>query len=719
MPKPHVLLATLVCLLGTIPSPCIGTECNETCGNIKIIYPFYLNTSKVDCGLLGYDLVCDNNNTTFLYLGTNQKYEVLDLGPEEITINPLSSQNCTSNNLLSFNLSTNSFKISPQNMLQLYNCNKTCDNCPLLGNYSGNTSFPVSCSNAQRTCCENLGDSSFFNSSKSQMQDFTGGYRSLKNYSTDYKCSSFTSWAYSSINTSLSFSAEYGLMLEWFISGSCACSSNAACTNNSDGYTCKCNSNYTGDGYPNGTGCKSTYTGFLHNPSTQHDKKNNTNQTSPASPAENKKRSSILTTAIVALVVIAAATIIGAAVVAGAVVFRRRKGNLLLRRRMIAGSYRKGDVDGFDALLSGMESFSYKQLDRATKGFASSEKLGNGACGSVYAASLEDGRRVAVKRLHHFNTQIGYQQTVNELSVLSTVKHRNLVRLLGCCMESADPLLVFEYVSNGTLAEHLQRERGEALDWFTRLTIAAETADALAYLHTMDPPILHRDVKSRNILLDHDFNTKVADFGLSRMGLSPSADISHISTIPQGTPGYLDPDYHQNFHLSDKSDVYSFGVVLIEIISALKPVDFSREKKEVNLAALAVAKIGGGSLDDIIDRSLEAHRKSNVRAMVQRVAELAFRCLAYDKDARPSMTEVLEELLLIRGSAMSPLTDITEDDSVCSSWIDAQGTSHHDSGSSLSSSEADRFLLSKPEPLSPAGVVQASWEIKDSSSQDV
>lgn len=414
--------------------------------------------------------------------------------------------------------------------------------------------------------------------------------------------------------------------------------------------------------------------------------------------------------------VIIAALILGSAVVIGAVLFRKRKDNISSNRGMMGESCRKGDVNGLDVLLSGMELFTHKQLDKATKGFSSSEKLGNGACGAVYAAKLEDGRRVAVKRLHHFNTQLGYQQTVNEISVLSAVKHRNLVRLLGCCTECTDPLLVFEYVSNGTLAEHLQRERGDGLDWFTRLTIAAETADALAYLHTMDPPILHRDVKSRNILLDHDFNTKVADFGLSRMGPSPSSDGSHISTIPQGTPGYVDPDYHQNFHLSDKSDVYSFGVVLIEIITALKPVDFSREKKEVNLAALAVAKIGSGSLDDIIDASLQVHKRPNVKAMVQRVAELAFRCLAYDKDARPSMTEVLEELLLIRDSATSPLLDAAEDESESSLWMDAQSSQHHDSSFSLSSSDIDHFLLMKPQQLSPTvSGLQASREKKGSS----
>lgn len=693
MPMPHVLLATLIVFLvaGALPEPCSGSKCKEKCGKIDMIYPFYLkdhNTNLTDgkpgCGLSGYDLECDNDMTTRINLGAQHAYEVLDLRAGEIRINPLFSNRCTEN-LLSFQLANTSFRFSSHNMLQLYSCNRTCQNCsiPLPENHS--IPLPLTCTNLQQLCCESLDISFFYNSSP---HDFTGGYQSLQNYYTHYQCSSFTSWAYASTDATLSFHADYGLKLEWFIKGSCSCSPNALCIPAyGGGYTCKCKQQYIGDGYADGIGCR---------PATSEEKR------------VTKSRSLVLNAVLTSGVIIAA-LILGSAVVIGAVLFRKRKDNLSSNRGMMEASYRKGDLNGLDVLLSGMELFTHKHLDKATKGFSSSEKLGNGACGAVYAAKLEDGRRVAVKRLHHFNTQLGYQQTLNEISVLSAVKHRNLVRLLGCCIDSSDPLLVFEYVSNGTLAEHLQRERGDGLDWFTRLTIAAETADALAYLHTMDPPILHRDVKSRNILLDHDFNTKVADFGLSRMGPSPSCDGSYISTIPQGTPGYLDPDYHQNFHLSDKSDVYSFGVVLIEIITALKPVDFSREKKEVNLAALAVAKIGGGSLDDIIDASLQVHKRPNVKAMVQRVAELAFRCLAYDKDARPPMTEVLEELLLIRASATSPLVDAAEDESESSLWMDAQSSQHHesgfsqhyDSGFSLSSSDIDRFLLVKPQQLSP------------------
>eukprot|EP00249_Psilotum_nudum_P022968 c28706_g1_i1 orf=701-1843(+) len=351
------------------------------------------------------------------------------------------------------------------------------------------------------------------------------------------------------------------------------------------------------------------------------------------------------------------------------------------------------------------ERFSYKELERATNCFSPNQKLGNGGCGTVYAGKLQDGRLVAVKRINYPNTQ-GLQQVVNEVNVLSTAKHRNLVLLLGCCIERVDPLIVFEYVPNGTLTEHLQRERGEGLNWSTRISIATETAEALAYLHSVDPPIYHRDVKSSNILLDYDFKAKVADFGLSRLAFG-LIDASHISTIPQGTPGYLDPEYHQNFHLSDKSDVYSFGVVLIEIISGLKPIDFSRNKKEVNLAALAVAKIGSGCVDEIIDPFLEAHNMPEVRTMIQRVAELAFRCLSFDKDARPTMTEVMEELALIRGETTRSGQSLNLGSSSQSS------RSMEDTPSGLSPSS--RSMATSTDKIFSPTSVQTLWESKETS----
>ncbi|PPD90550.1 hypothetical protein GOBAR_DD12518 [Gossypium barbadense] len=292
---------------------------------------------------------------------------------------------------------------------------------------------------------------------------------------------------------------------------------------------------------------------------------------------------------------------------------------------------------------SSVPFYAYREIEKATNGFSDKQRLGIGAYGAVYSGKLQNVDWVAIKRFR-FRDPASIDQVMNEIKLLSSVSHPNLVRLLGCCIEEGEPILVYEFMPNGTLLQHLQRERGEGLPWTVRLTIAAETAKAIAYLHSVNPPIFHRDIKSRNILLDYNYRSKVADFGLSRLGMTES---SHISTAPQGTPGYLDPQYHQYFHLSDKSDVYSFGVVLVEIITALKVVDFARQHSE-------------GCIDEIIDPYLDPHKDAWTMSSIHNVAELAFRCLAFHGDMRPSMSEVAEEVEHIRLSAwvssMSPST---------------------------------------------------------------
>ncbi|MCH94165.1 wall-associated receptor kinase-like 14-like, partial [Trifolium medium] len=273
--------------------------------------------------------------------------------------------------------------------------------------------------------------------------------------------------------------------------------------------------------------------------------------------------------------------------------------------------------------------YSYKDIEKATNSFSDKQRLGTGAFGTVYSGKLHNDEFVAIKKIRHRDTN-SVDQVMNEIKLLSSVSHPNLVRLLGCCIEEGEQILVYEYMPNGTLSEHLQRERGKGLPWTIRLTIASETANAIAYLHSsIHPPIYHRDIKSSNILLDYNYKSKVADFGLSRLGM---IETSHISTAPQGTPGYVDPQYHQNFHLSDKSDVYSFGVVLVEIITAMKVVDFARPQSEVNLAALAVDRIRRGSIDEIVDPFLEPNRDAWTLYSINKVAELAFRCLAFHSD---------------------------------------------------------------------------------------
>lgn len=294
-------------------------------------------------------------------------------------------------------------------------------------------------------------------------------------------------------------------------------------------------------------------------------------------------------------------------------------------------------------MLGSVRVFTYQELQQATNFFDEKNELGDGGFGAVYLGKLEDGRTVAVKRLYQENSR-RFEQFINEVEILSSLYHPNLVRLYGCTSpESPMLLLVYEYVPNGTLADHLHGSRRSlrGLPWGTRLKIALQTAQALAYLHHIEPPIFHRDVKSNNILLDEHLGVKVADFGLSRL---VPVNVSHVTTAPQGTPGYVDPEYHQCFQLTDKSDVYSFGVVLVELISAKVAVDIMRTRHEISLANMALDKIRRGVLDELVDPDLKIESNEEVKAMVVAVAELAFECLARERDFRPCMKQVVARL---------------------------------------------------------------------------
>lgn len=354
---------------------------------------------------------------------------------------------------------------------------------------------------------------------------------------------------------------------------------------------------------------------------------------------------------------------------------------------------------------SSVPLYPYREIERATNCFSETQMLGTGAFGTVYAGKFQDDELVAIKKIKYRDTN-SIDQVLNEIKLLSSVSHPNLVRLLGCCIEEGEQILVYEYMPNGTLSQHLQRERSNGLPWTTRLTIASETANAIAYLHSaMNPPIYHRDIKSSNILLDHSYKSKVADFGLSRLGMT---ETSHISTAPQGTPGYVDPQYHQNFHLSDKSDVYSFGVVLVEILTALKVVDFSRPQTEVNLAALAIDRIGKGCVDEIVDPFLEPNRDAWTLYSVHKVAELAFRCLAFHSDMRPSMMEVAEELEHIRRSGWATL-----EENICmaSSAVSSCSSPRNGSERSFAGAGSQRSIVSEKVDVRLA----LMEEVKDSS----
>ncbi|WVZ69232.1 hypothetical protein U9M48_018048 [Paspalum notatum var. saurae] len=312
---------------------------------------------------------------------------------------------------------------------------------------------------------------------------------------------------------------------------------------------------------------------------------------------------------------------------------------------------RVGDMESGSIEDLSTHLFTYEELEEATNCFDENRELGDGGFGAVYKGHLKDGRVVAVKRLYN-NSYRRVEQFQNEAAILSGLRHPNLVMFYGCTSsQSRELLLVYEFVANGTVADHLHGPRApeRALSWPLRLSIAVESAAALTYLHAIEPPVVHRDVKTTNILLDADYHVKVADFGLSR--LFP-LDVTHVSTAPQGTPGYVDPEYHQCYQLTDKSDVYSFGVVLVELISSKPAVDITRHRSEINLAGMAISKIQKCQLEELVDLDLGYETDPATKKMMTMVAELAFRCVQQNGEMRPPIKEVLEVLRSIQDECL-------------------------------------------------------------------
>ena len=253
---------------------------------------------------------------------------------------------------------------------------------------------------------------------------------------------------------------------------------------------------------------------------------------------------------------------------------------------------------------------------------------------------LVDGRIVAIKKCNMVD-EGNLEQFINEIIILSQINHRNVVKLLWWCLETEVPLLVYEFIPNGTLFQciHEENEDFPLLTWDMRLRIATEVAGSLSYLHSAASiPIYHRDIKSSNILLDDKYKAKVADFGTSR---SVAIDQTHVTTLVYGTFGYLDPEYFQTGQFTEKSDVYSFGVVLIELLTGEKPVCLARSQEDRNLSTYFIHSIKENRLFDILDTQV---RKDGNKHEVLAIANLAKRCLHLNGKKRPTMTEIVMEL---------------------------------------------------------------------------
>ncbi|KAG6674130.1 wall-associated receptor kinase-like 2 isoform X2 [Carya illinoinensis] len=449
-----------------------------------------------------------------------------------------------------------------------------------------------------------------------------------KEDTTGYACKSANSQCYDSTNgPGYRCSCSSGYYGNPYLSDGCkdidecgiqihGCAADATCVNHVGFYTCLCPKGYEGDGRKEGTTCR-------------------------AQGSDSRK--------IIPIAIIGASTfgvlflLIGGwgsykvvkkrQRIARRQEFFKRNGGLLLQHQIS-----QSELD-----VANTKLFNSKDLEKATDHFNDNRILGQGGQGTVYKGMLEDGRIVAVKKSKIIN-EGKLQEFINEVVVLSRINHRNIVKLLGCCLETEVPLLVYEFVPNGTLSRYLSDQNEEfPPTWDMRLRIATEIAGALYYLHSASSlPIYHRDIKSTNILLDDKYRAKVADFGTSR---SVAIDQTHLTTLVHGTFGYLDPEYFQSSQFTEKSDVYSFGVVLAELLTGEKAISLTRTPKAKSLATYFICSMEENNLFDILDRRV---LKEAIKEELITVANIAKRCLNLDGKKRPTMKEVSMELEAVK-----------------------------------------------------------------------
>lgn len=607
-----LLISLLMFLLISSSS---GITC-PNCGSTPVPYP--LSTGH-GCGEPNYRVFCNSEKKQLELRSVNGSlYPIVSIEPGSqrfvIKPSPLHNDTCSTKDLGSEGISLDEslpFNITSRNTVLLLNCSPrlllsplNCSSSSMCHQYVEEVEEAKACRSFSNLCCTYLVGGS---SSSHKIHVWNGGCRAYTTILDLNPAVPATKWS-------------DGMEIQWASPPEPSCFSqrdcgpNSACQlrdpeQSSGGKRCFCNSKYFWDpisGTCAKNGCRIR---------------------------GGCRRQELLVAGPVS-VSFAAALAIATVIL---IRYRRKKAAKEAQAARLAKE--RGDILRSNSGGKSARIFSSKEMKKATNGFSPDRVLGSGGFGEVYKGVLEDGTAIAVKAAKVGNTK-STDQVLNEVRILSLVNHRNLVRLLGCCVEADQPLMIYEYIPNGTLYHHLHKNG--FLDWSTRLNIAFQTAEGLAYLHSSAyTPIYHRDVKSSNILLDDKLNARVADFGLSRLA---ETDLTHISTCAQGTLGYLDPEYYRSYQLTDKSDVYSFGIVLLELVTSQKAIDFSRGPDHVNLAVYVLEKSLEGKIMEVVDPLLTADTSQVILDTVKAFTCLALGCLQEKRQDRPTMKEVAEEL---------------------------------------------------------------------------
>lgn len=346
--------------------------------------------------------------------------------------------------------------------------------------------------------------------------------------------------------------------------------------------------------------------------------------------------------------------------------------------------------------LKGARNFSFEELRKYSNNFSETNDIGSGGYGNVYRGVLPTGELIAIKRAQQGSMQGGLEFKT-EIELLSRVHHKNVVSLIGFCFDRGEQMLVYEFVPNGSLMESLSGKTGIRLDWVRRLKVALGAARGLAYLHELaNPPIIHRDIKSSNILLDERLNAKVADFGLSKpMGDSETGHLTHVTTQVKGTMGYMDPEYYMTQQLTEKSDVYSFGVVMLELLTGKRPIEKGKYVVREVKTALDRAKYLY-NLGELLDSSIGL---DTTLKGLDKFVDVALKCVEENGSDRPTMGEVVKEIEnILQLAGLNPNADSA---STSASYDDAsKGNAKHPYIFSKDAFDySGGFPASKVEPL--------------------